>query len=361
MDSAPSNPLPAGLDLAHGLYEEFVAPHLDLPHTACLIGEGSEVLGYDDTQSRDHEWGPRLQLFLARGDVPQAERIVSERLPSTYRGLPTTWYSLSAGRPAHHVEISTLEDWCREKLPTIPPDDPDVASWLTMPQQHLLQLTAGEVFHDELGHVISLRRRFAWYPADVWRWIIASQWHLLGNAVPMLGRAHQRQDALGARILMMRSCRLIMEMAFLQQRRYQPYPKWFGRALTELEAAPQLAPLLDEATTGPVDQQRLDALLGALCVLAEAHNDLGITAPVTPRIAPFEVGMNDAVRPYRTLNIGEFIDATIDSIEDASLRNLPRVGSIDQLTHADDQLINFTIWPQMLREKFRSQLSGAES
>jgi hypothetical protein len=32
-----------------------------------------------------------------------------------------------------------------------------------------------------------------------------------------------------------RICRLIMEMAFLQERRYQPYDKWFARALTELE------------------------------------------------------------------------------------------------------------------------------
>lgn len=361
MESTPPSLVPSGLDLAHGLYEEVVAPHLDLPHTACLIGEGSEVLGYDDVQSRDHEWGPRLQLFLAREHVPKAERVISEHLPSTYRGLPTTWFSLTAGKPAHHVEINTLEDWLHEKLPTIPPSKPDVASWLTMPQQHLLQLTAGAVFHDDPGDLTSLRRQFTWYPADVWRWIIASQWHLLSNTVPMLGRTHQTKDVLGARILMARCCRLAMEMAFLQRRRYQPYPKWFGRAFTELEAVPPLTPLLDEAMTGSVDHRSLDALLEALRILAESHNELSITAPVTPRIDPFAVGINDAVRPYNTLNIGEFIEATIDSIEDPSLRDLSRVGSVDQLTHSDDQLINFTTWPQTLQENFRRQLSGEES
>ena len=54
----------SGLDLARGLYEEVVRPALTVPHTACLIGEGSEVLGFDTERSMDHEWGPRLQIFV---------------------------------------------------------------------------------------------------------------------------------------------------------------------------------------------------------------------------------------------------------------------------------------------------------
>lgn len=33
-------------------------------HSACLIGNGSEVLGYDTTMSEDHDFGPRLLIFL---------------------------------------------------------------------------------------------------------------------------------------------------------------------------------------------------------------------------------------------------------------------------------------------------------
>ena len=65
---------------------------------------------------------------------------------------------------------------------------------------------------------------------------------------------------------------------------------------------------------------------------------------------------NGHYRPV--LNTGEYIDASVASIGDQALRNLPRVGSLDQLTHADDTLITFTDWPQALAERYRAQLSS---
>ena len=63
-----------GLKLSQYLYEEAVRPILEnhfpgLPYSAALIGAGSEVLGFDTSQSMDHDWGPRLMLFLAEADI----------------------------------------------------------------------------------------------------------------------------------------------------------------------------------------------------------------------------------------------------------------------------------------------------
>jgi hypothetical protein len=63
----------SGLELATLYYAEAVRPLLDeefptLRHTAALIGPGSEVLGFDSARSTDHNWGPRLQLFLSDAD-----------------------------------------------------------------------------------------------------------------------------------------------------------------------------------------------------------------------------------------------------------------------------------------------------
>jgi hypothetical protein len=41
-----------GLELAAGFYAEVVRQLFGVPHAAALLGEGSEVLGYDDARSR---------------------------------------------------------------------------------------------------------------------------------------------------------------------------------------------------------------------------------------------------------------------------------------------------------------------
>ena len=48
-----------GLELSRLFYQEAVRPILDavfpgLPHSAALLGRGSEVLGFDDAMSTDH-------------------------------------------------------------------------------------------------------------------------------------------------------------------------------------------------------------------------------------------------------------------------------------------------------------------
>ncbi len=345
-----------GLELARGFYIDVVRPLIDRPHTACLIGEGSEVLGYDTERSTDHEWGPRLQLFAASEQVERIAELIKEGLPEQYRGHATTWFSLAEGSESHHLEISTLDEWLAHRLPTVPRSVPDTAAWLAIPQQHLLQLTAGEVFRDDDGRLGRLRESYRWYPIDVWRWIVASQWHLIGNTTPLLGRAVELGDRRGARLIMGTLCRLIMELAFLQERRYRPYAKWFGRAFDELAAAASLGPLIDRALAEPPLGQPGDPVYEALLELGRRHNGLALSEPVEPAIERFDVGVNAAVRPYPVLNTAAYINATFESITDPALRRLPRVGAIDQLTHADDQLINFTDWPADLGATFRAKL-----
>jgi hypothetical protein len=89
-----------GLALARRFYWEAVRPVLDaefpgLPHSAALVGYGSEVLGLDTPMSTDHHWGPRAMLFLAEVDYERCHQTIHEtlhwRLPHRFLGYPTNF------------------------------------------------------------------------------------------------------------------------------------------------------------------------------------------------------------------------------------------------------------------------------
>ena len=89
-----------GLRLCRHLYVEAVRPLLDraypgLPHAAARVGPGSEVLGFDTERSVDHDWGPRLELFLTAEDtVRHGEKLsalLADRLPKEIHGWPTNF------------------------------------------------------------------------------------------------------------------------------------------------------------------------------------------------------------------------------------------------------------------------------
>src|SRR6476646_5028710 len=93
-------PFIPGLQLSAAFYHEVVEPILaqawpGLPYAAGLLGPGSEVLGFDTPRSTDHNWGPRLLLFLAEADFPRFQSAITANmrhaLPPLCRGYPTNY------------------------------------------------------------------------------------------------------------------------------------------------------------------------------------------------------------------------------------------------------------------------------
>jgi len=349
-------PFQPGLGLAEAFYHDIVRTLVPRPHAACLLGEGSEVLGYDSTRSTDHAWGLRLQILVAAEDAEPVSRAIERGLPGTFRGWPVRFYSWQTRTIQHHVEVTTLDAWIARELGFDPRRVLTTAAWLALPQQRLLQVTQGRVFRDDTGELTAIRDLLGWYPRDVWLWMMTTQWHLIGNAAPLLGRTAEAADLRGSRLMAARLVRLMAEMSFLHEHRYWPYAKWFGTAFARLDAASSLGPILDDLLAAADHSVREDALVRALAVLAQRHNALGLTPTVEPVIKDFEVGINDAVRPYRVLNVGEFVTACRNAIGDEALRNLVTVGAFDQLAHADDALVNFSPWPAHLAAVYEGLL-----
>jgi hypothetical protein len=298
----------SGIALCRQFYDEVVGPQLDGPHSAALIGRGSEVLGYDDEMSADHNCEARVALFVPPGASVEPD------VPETFDGRPAL------------VEVHTVRAYFRSQLGFDPEVELTAGDWLTFPEDHLLMYTAGAVFHDDLG-LQDVRDRLAYYPDDIWRYLMIAGWWRVHPEMNSTGRSGYVGDELGSAVTAARLVRDLMRLCFLIERTYAPYPKWFGTAFRRLPCGPELSPLLQDVLRTSTWQQRGEALMAAYRAVGELHNRREITQPVA-----LEVGaLWD--RPFEVV-WGDFLGALAAGIEDPAVRRIAdrwQTGGIDQV------------------------------
>jgi hypothetical protein len=321
-----------GAILAQAFYVEVVGPALaGTVHSAALLGTGSDVLGFDTSRSTDHGWGPRLHVFVDEVDVAGVVSRVEAALPETFHGWPTR-YGWDAVPVRHHVVVRPLGAWLQDHLGVDPRAGMRTVDWLAVPQQVLLEVTAGPVFHDGSGELQRARDLLSWYPHDVWMWLLACQWRRLDQEEPFVGRTAEVGDELGSRILAARLARDLMRLCLLLDRRYAPYSKWLGSAFAGLAVATTLGPALEAALAAATFADREAALVDAFQVVAGHHNGAGVTRPLPPDVSPFHG------RPFQVLGAGRFVDVCLAEVQDPWLRGLPLVGFVDQFVDSTDVL-----------------------
>ncbi|MCA1667706.1 MAG: DUF4037 domain-containing protein [Thermomicrobia bacterium] len=343
-----------GLQLSEAFYREAVKPILDaafpgLVYAAALLGSGSDVLGYDTPRSTDHGWGPRCWLFLPAADDEMYRAAIDEtlrkQLPDTLRGYPTRF---SRGADSvllpecpvqHDVLIASLPRFFMQHLGFDPIAEITTVNWLICPQQALIEVTRGAVFHDGFGMLTVARQRLACYPDEIWRTLLAAQWQRISQEEAFVGRGGEVGDELGSAVVAARLVREIMRLCFLMERQYAPYSKWLGTAFAHLTCGPALVPVLRDALHAATWQEREQSLTVAYETVASMHNALGITAPLDPRTGhyhgrPFKD--NDG-RPFTVIHAERFADAIRATIVDEMLRDVASfIGGIDQFVDSTD-------------------------
>jgi hypothetical protein len=335
-----------GLVLNRAFYAEVLAPLLrahfpGVEHSAALLGEGSDVLGYDNERSMDHNWGPRALIFLSPKDhekyAKKIDRMFRRYLPYTFRGFSTNFTpprqtylvqsmeSIDRGPVNHMVKMHTVRGFCDYYLGFGMNRKPSIEDWLTFPQQALCEVTAGEVFYDGLGELTRVREELAYYPDDVWRYLLMCQWVRIANELSYQARSGERDDELGSRVIAARMVEEIVKMAFLQERRYMPYSKWRGTAFMRLPIASALQGPLLCAMKANSWRERQDCLGAAYQVIGERHNELGLTRPISTALSDFHG------RGYTVLDVGPFIQELKRSIKTRRLRAMRfPIGGVDQ-------------------------------
>ena len=258
-----------GLALARALYENVFRevlreefPEIEARTAVGLAGPGSECFGFDDEISRDHDFGPRLCLWLTEEDKENW----GARLQARYAELTRDLAKITPQAEDRSGVISIPEFFMRFTGCPGVPEDP--IGWLRVADHYLATATNGEVYRDDLGEFTGIRRELLkGYPEDVRRKKLAARLYVMGQAGQYnLPRCLRRGASALARAEFLRAA---LQAVYLLNRRYAPYYKWLWRGAGGLSRASEAVTLLGALPSCPADRcpEQIEEICGI--VLAE--------------------------------------------------------------------------------------------
>ena len=319
----------SGLELSKRFFFEVVKPILDqempnLNYSAGLIGYGSEVLGFDTEVSTDHHWGPRFLMFLPENGFDdqrnKIDNLLSQKLPYEFLGYTTNYTEgdeigirrsapKTVGPIDHFVEFYSISSYLKKRLNIKSTKSLTGIEWKELAEkyeQNLLETVSGEVFIDKLDTLEEMRRDLKYYPDDVWLYLMASQWDELGQIEAFVGRCGDVGDELGSRLIAADIIKIIMNLCFLMEKKYRPYPKWFGSGFKKLTVVNFLLPIFVDILNAQKWKEREIYLSKAYKKITQMHNALGITEKMPEEVETYYG------RPYKVIRADRFAAHIID-------------------------------------------------
>ncbi len=196
-----------------------------------MAGEGSECLGFDDSISRDHDWGPGFCLWLDDGDFDK----IGSRLQEEYDNLPRVFMGFVRKPGALSSQkngVFRISEFYKRftGLPHAPEND---MQWVNLSDEYLCACTSGKVFCDPLGKFSDIRKKLLnFYPEDVRRFKIAAKCMTCAQSGQYnFMRSVKRGDVFAAAYTQNTFCSDIISLVFLLNKKFVPFYKWKHRAV----------------------------------------------------------------------------------------------------------------------------------
>ena len=277
------------IDESHDFWSEIVLPLLTGHYpaetaqmAAGFFGYGSEVLRLDDEYSTDHHFGLRVNILLPQALMDAKGKAIEETLAAL---LPHTWRDRELREGYTRTKGVALASLDHHLLSTIGLDHPPqtLTEWLTIPEEDITHVIAGEVWHDPSGQFSAVRHALLNYYPEPVRLRRLAHWsrYFSGMGVYALKRALLRNNTLYASTTFARSLRWGVQMAFMLDRTYYPYDKWLTEMFHRLpRMGPRLAHIVDKApqlSTGW--EEKLQLLHEMSDILDQAMVEDGLIAP----------------------------------------------------------------------------------
>lgn len=244
------------IDISKGFFEEYVRPILatqfpdEFAQMACGVwGLGSEALRLDDGISRDHHFGLRIDaimpLELLQARWPAVQAALEANLPHEYQGHTLGERAVvGAG-----ITPESLRGFLTRTIGFDHPPQTD-QEWLSIPEEDVIHVLNGEVWHDPSGRFTAVRTTLEGYYPEPVRLRRLAHWcrYYSGMGVYALKRALLRDNEYYASVTFAKALRWGIQMAFMLDKVYYPYDKWtmaFFKRLPRMHG--RLQAIVDEA------------------------------------------------------------------------------------------------------------------
>lgn len=249
-----------GLDISRRFFAEWGLPWLrrewpDLVDrlAAGRVG-GSDVIGADDEWSRDHDWGPRFDLWLTQEDYrrfgQKLRTQVNAAAPREFMGARHHFF----GATKDNVEVESLDDCIAFHAGrAVPPARS--RDWfrrrrgqsLVERESWLYFLRHGEVFHDPVGQFTARRDAFARYPRDVRLKVMHAQcvtvWYV--GDFKLRSCIVHRDDPYPLQFAITQTAEAAMRLCFYLNDDFAPHWQWLHHEFAKLSESEALGPSLD--------------------------------------------------------------------------------------------------------------------
>jgi len=240
-----------GLALARRYYESFGKRMIQEEFPAYvdriavgLAGRGSDCFGYDDEESRDHDWGPDFCMWVTDAtyaEIGEALQRAYENLPQEFEGYKRAPYVNGQGRRG----VIKISDFYRELVGT---DCYEQMEWRQVEDASLAAAVNGEIFRDEEGIFTTFRQKLQkGYPEEIrYLKLAESTARFAQTAQYNYSRMRRRGDALTAQMMLWEGVKEAMKLQHYIEGKYPPHDKWLFRSLQESEEGAQVAKLLGQ-------------------------------------------------------------------------------------------------------------------
>jgi hypothetical protein len=231
-----------GLELSRRYYEEVCRPAIEkhLPDhiekmAFGLAGDGSECYGFDDEISRDHDFGPRIMIWVLSSDYDEFGIELQQKLDKLpknflgFDGINTSQYG--QGREG----VFTINGFYK-KFTGLDHPPSTIHEWSLIPEVNLSLATNGKVFSDPPGKFTGYRNiLLEGYPEDLRLKMMAARCMKMAQSGQYnYARSIKRKEYVAAQMALAEFTDSAASMIYLMNKRYKPFYKWMHRGLRDL-------------------------------------------------------------------------------------------------------------------------------